>query len=332
MRTRDAHTYTTYITRLASSNIIPSRETEPSPPHASSQSRRRASRGAAMATRSSEAPLVLASERTQSGRWAGGRRALWVVGAFGLIAVLVFQYANELADLNAYGRKYLTKGRTPPRVRLFEREPRDVVVKEELVAKPPAAARDEPRRAPPPPAEVPSPRDAGAADPGKPPAPSLEEYGWVAWPPRTLPPPGRSGVSQSDAGTSASVESSPPPASGGPKASTEGASPNPVRARFRGTTGGTRRWDGRRGVPSSRTRRRKIPLRRKRRENPETKTRRETRRGNGERLRIGTDGSPGLPRTRRRRRRETRTSVLRRRSDAGVGRQKRKHVIDELAS
>ena len=107
---------------------------------------------------------------------------------------------------------------------------------------------------------------------------------------------------------------------------------NPVRARFRGTTGGTRRWDGRRGVPSSRTRRRKIPLRRKRRENPETKTRRETRRGNGERLRIGTDGSPGLPRTRRRRRRETRTSVLRRRSDAGVGRQKRKHVIDELAS
>jgi hypothetical protein len=142
-----------------------------------------------MATRSSEAPLVLASERTQSGRWAGGRRALWVVGAFGLIAVLVFQYANELADLNAYGRKYLTKGRAPPRVRLFEREPRDVVVKEELVAKPPAAAREEPRRAPPPPAEVPSPRDAGAADPGKPLAPSLEEYGWVAWPPPNPPPP-----------------------------------------------------------------------------------------------------------------------------------------------
>ena len=198
-----------------------------------------------MATRSSEAPLVLASERTQSGRWAGGRRALWVVGAFGLIAVLVFQYANELADLNAYGRKYLTKGRAPPRVRLFEREPRNVVVREELVAKPPAAAREEPRRAPPPPAEVPSPRDAGAADPGKPPAPSLEEYGWVAWPPPNPPPPGRSGVSQSDAETSASVESSPPPASGGPKASTEGASPKSGSGSIPGYDG----WDAKVGWP-----------------------------------------------------------------------------------
>ena len=235
-----------------------------------------------------------------------------MVGAFGLIAVLVFQYANELADLNAYGRKYLTKGRAPPRVRLFEREPRDVVVKEELVAKPPAAAREEPRRAPPPPAEVPSPRDAGAADPGKPLAPSLEEYGWVAWPPPNPPPPGRSGVSRSDAETSASVESSPPPASGGPKASTEGASPKSGSGSIPGYDG----WDAKVGWPPSSpvvaaTRRRKIPLRRKRRENPETKTRRvkKTRRGNGEPLRIGTDGSPGLPRTRRRRRRETRAAA-----------------------
>ena len=285
-----------------------------------------------MATRSSEAPLVLASERTQSGRWAGGRRALWVVGAFGLIAVLVFQYANELADLNAYGRKYLTKGRTPPRVRLFEREPRDVVVKEELVAKPPAAARDEPRRAPPPPAEVPSPRDAGAADPGKPPAPSLEEYGWVAWPPPNPPPQGARVFHKATPGRRRASRAVRRRRVAARRRAPRARPRNPVRARFRGTTGGTRRWDGRRGVPSSRTRRRKIPLRRKRRENPETKTRRETRRGNGERLRIGTDGSPGLPRTRRRRRRETRTSVLRRRSDAGVGRQKRKHVIDELAS
>ena len=203
-----------------------------------------------MATRSSEAPVVLASERAQSGRWAGGRRALWVVGAFGLIAVLVFQYANELADLNAYGRKYLTKGRAPPRVRLFEREPRDVVVKEELVAKPPAAAREEPRRAPPPPAEVPSPRDAGGADPGKPPAPSLEEYGWVAWPPPNPPPAGREGVSQSDAGTSASVENRPPPpaaASGGPKASTEGASPKSGSGSIPGYDG----WDAKVGWPPS---------------------------------------------------------------------------------
>ena len=200
-----------------------------------------------MATRSSEAPVVLASERAQSGRWAGGRRALWVVGAFGLIAVLVFQYANELADLNAYGRKYLTKGRASPRERLFEREPQDVVVREERVAKPPAAAREEPRRAPPPPAEVPSPRDAGAADPVKPPAPSLEEYGWVAWPPPNPPPAGRSGVAQSDAGKSASVESSPPPASGGPKASTEGASPDSGSGSIPGYDG----WDAKVGWPPS---------------------------------------------------------------------------------
>ena len=282
-----------------------------------------------MATRSSRRHWCW-PRSAQSGGWAGGG-ALWVVGAFGLIAVLVFQYANELADLNAYGRKYLTKGRTPPRVRLFEREPRDVVVKEELVAKPPAAAREEPRRAPPPPAEVPSPRDAGAADRGKPPAPSLEEYGWVAWPPPNPPPPGRSGVSQSDAGTSASVESSPPPASGGPKASTEGASPKSGSGSIPGYDGWGEKVGWRRGVPLSRTRRRKIPLRRKRRENPETKTRRETRRGNGERLRIGTDGSPGLPEPAAvvNVRREPRSFAA---VATGVGRQKRKHVIDELAS
>ena len=224
------------------------RETKPFPTHPSSQRRGRASRGAAMATRSSEAPVVLASERTQSGRWAGVRRALWVVGAFGLIAVLVFQYANELADLNAYGRKYLTKGRAPPRVRLFEREPRDVVVREEWVAKPPAAAREAPRRAPPPPAEVPSPRDAGGADPGKPPAPSLEEYGWVAWPPPNPPPAGRTGVSQSDAGTPASVESRPPQASGGLKASTGSASPRSGSGSIPGYDDG---WDAKVSRPPS---------------------------------------------------------------------------------
>ena len=116
------------------------------------------------------------------------------------------------------------------------------------------------------------------------------------------------GCAQSDAGKSASVESSRRRRVAARRRAPRARPRNPARARFRGTTGGTRKWDGRRAVPRSRSRR-ENPRRRKRRENPMTKTPRNTRRGIGEPPRIGTGGSPGLPRTRRRRRRETRARV-----------------------
>jgi hypothetical protein len=173
---------------------------------------------------------------------------LWVVGAFGVIAVLVFQYANELADLNAYGRRYLTKGRPPRRtVTLFEREPRDVVLRQGRFAEPPRAPQETSKRPPPPPVEVPSPRTAA---PGKPPSPSLEEYGWVAWPPPNPPPAGRSDSANDDTGkTSKSVKSASTSFKSPPKPTDvdERTKSESDQGGFPGSDG----WDAKGGWPSA---------------------------------------------------------------------------------
>ena len=114
----------------------------------------------------SSAPVVLAAgagaERASTPKWA--RRSLWVVAGLGLIAVLVFQFENELVNLNAYGRRYLTGDRAPHKpVTLFENTPRDVVVESSEGVKPPMAPQEHTEQPPPPANAVPSGEDSDTA-------------------------------------------------------------------------------------------------------------------------------------------------------------------------
>ena len=117
------------------------------------------------------------------------RHSWWVVGGLGVVALLAFQFIEELAELKAFGQRYLSSGSAP-----------HAVV---------ARQRDAPRPPPPPRAPSEAPRKSRASEGGAPgapsaggtrtegvpaaagptPTPTLEKDGWVAWPP-PAPPPG----------------------------------------------------------------------------------------------------------------------------------------------
>ena len=197
----------------------------------------------------SSAPVVLAAgagaERASTPKWA--RRSLWVVAGLGLIAVLVFQFENELVNLNAYGRRYLTGDRAPHKPgTLFENTPRDVVVESSEGVKPPMAPQEHTEQPPPPANAVPSGEDSDTAASseeasGQPPAPSLEEWGWAAWPPPNPPPAGGS----TEAEPPATTAGSPPPL--GPKTSEETSPDSESKSRLLGYDG----WDAKVGWPPS---------------------------------------------------------------------------------
>ena len=219
---------------------------------ASDAHRQRTPRVRRCAMKQSSAPVVLAAvsggERAGSGaKWL--RRSLWVLGASGLIAVLVFQYTNELARLNAYGRKYFTGVKTHGPVSLFENTPHDVVVKPAERVKPPMAPQTHPKPPPPPVSAVPSgdETETKTAASGKPPSPSLQEFGWVAWPPPNPPPLRGSDSETGDPTLSATTTRSPPPPPLGPKPTAE-ASPDSESTKT-DELPGYQGWDARVGWP-----------------------------------------------------------------------------------
>ena len=80
------------------------------------------------------------------------RHSWWVVGGLGVVALLAFQFIEELAELKAFGQRYLSSGSAP-----------HAVV---------ARQRDAPRPPPPPRAPSEAPRKSRASEGGAPGAPS----------------------------------------------------------------------------------------------------------------------------------------------------------------